>query len=402
MANKSKKLTAVFVHGFNGSHNSTTGRVIKDFLSDYVDVVTDDFNLLSPSDTLRKIDRLVTDNHADILIGISLGAFYTLAYYSMPKIVINPCMFPSVEIPKLDSSIDSKVIEEWKSLESKMYDVLDWEDKKYTVGIFADNDELFSYKDFFKNKYGKIVFIPGGHHAGKNVEVGLDSAIDMLDLANGYKDYSKEEFALYREQDAYEAYKNMLDNFNETKLTETMISVVTKNDKDKVTNYGKQIYDMLVDGYRSIGGLKDCNSYEEFIDNSDFWKICTVKGIVEAVCVYKFKYGGRKLIYATAKKGADGKMTNTSKEALIKIMYEDMNRPGPQGKSTREVWAEVSGALEHMYIKYAKANIIPPNIVQELLSNKKLSVSNDGNHYTRSIGDSTVEKVCVGHAPSVK
>lgn len=388
------KKVAVFVHGFNGSHNSSTGKAVQEYLSHFnIDVILDDFNLLSPTETLKKIDELVSENNAVMLIGISLGAFYTLAYYSMPKIVINPCMFPSKEIPKLDNSIDENIVSEWKSLESKMYDIIDWEDRKYTVGLFADNDELFSYKDFFKETYGQTVSIPGGHHTGKNVYCGLDIAIEKLGILDDNIDYTKEECDLYNVPET--SYKE-----SSTRFTEKMISVLPKEaSSDRVKNYGPKIYSMLVDGYSSIGGMKGCNSYDDFVRDSDFWKICTVNGEIEAVCIYKFSYGGRKLSYVSAKKDRDGHISKIAKEALIKIMYEDINSPGPQGKMSREMWAEVSGAIEHMYMKYAKANIIPPDIVKELMPNKKIEVCDDNQHYTRNIGDTEVRKLCIGNAP---
>lgn len=92
----------VYIHGFNGSPDGTTGTCIKSFFDDAL-VVAPALNLLDYDTTLSKLKNIINDNDINIIIGHSLGAFYALALNTDEAltIVINPCMYPSLEIPKL-------------------------------------------------------------------------------------------------------------------------------------------------------------------------------------------------------------------------------------------------------------------------------------------------------------
>ena len=64
------------------------------------------------------------------------------------KVVINPCMYPSIEIPLIDSDIanDKEWIEYFKSKEESIYSRGGLV-AQTTFGIFGTNDELVSYSD---------------------------------------------------------------------------------------------------------------------------------------------------------------------------------------------------------------------------------------------------------------
>lgn len=49
------------------------------------------------------LERLILEQKVDIVMGSSLGAFLALCLpVSIPKIIVNPCLVPSVELPKLE------------------------------------------------------------------------------------------------------------------------------------------------------------------------------------------------------------------------------------------------------------------------------------------------------------
>ena len=94
-------MKALFVHGLCSDKNSKTGGFVKEILkSRDFEVLTDTFDLLKPEETLGKIRTYAAQ--VDMLIGTSLGAFYVLAADTnatpIRKIVLNPCMFPSIVI----------------------------------------------------------------------------------------------------------------------------------------------------------------------------------------------------------------------------------------------------------------------------------------------------------------
>ena len=304
----SKKQSALFIHDVNETCNSGAERAVKNFFADRITVITGDFDVFSPAATLEKIDSLVAKYTIDLLIGTSLGAFYVLAYYSMRKIVINPCMFPSVEIPKLHKNVNENSISEWKTIESKIYNDIDGEDREYTAGLFFQNDEFFSDKNFFDKKYGQSISIPGDRYAGANVESALQDAADYICLFDTTIDYSEEESELYGEHDAYEQYKkNVKKSEADEDTTPHTVIVFPKNASsiNRVHNYGPKIYRMIADTYKSARGTKNFISYENFLDTSNKWEIDLVGNEIEKVVIYTAVQGKGTVLYSATKRKTD-------------------------------------------------------------------------------------------------
>lgn|SRR5574344_411544 len=303
-----KRQRGLFIHDCNENRNSGTDRAVKNFFADSIDVITEDLDLFSPEKTLEKINVLVPKYDINLLIGTSLGAFYVLAYYSMRKIVINPCMFPSVEIPKLRKNTNGNSISEWNTIESTMYNNIDGEDRAYTAGLFLQNDEFYSCKKIFDEKYGQSISIPGDQYAGANVEAGLQDAADYICLFDTTIDYSEEEFELYGEHDAYEQYKKTVKKSEaDEDTTPHTVIVFPKNASsiNRVHNYGPKIYRMIADTYKSARGTKNFISYENFLDTSNKWEIDLVGNEIEKVVIYTAVQGKGTVLYSATKRKTD-------------------------------------------------------------------------------------------------
>lgn len=168
----------LYIHGLNSSANSTTARLVKQYLGDKFNIYTHTWNLTQPG-VEKDINKFVADNNISIVIASSLGAFYALAITdSVAKILINPCMHPSVEVPKL-TKISNDQIKQFEKLETEVYSHIDAELRMCAFAGFGNNDELFNYHDEFKKKYGtQIIVVPGGHRLQPNslykvIESGL-------------------------------------------------------------------------------------------------------------------------------------------------------------------------------------------------------------------------------------
>ena len=147
---------ALYIYGFNSNSNSSTKDMLNTLLKEFgYEVVSVDYDQMDPNASLDKIEDYIENNDIDLVIGCSLGGFYTLCVSNnVKKIVINPCMFPSKELPKIVKLPDD-VLREYKRLESFLY-----EDNKLlpiddVMGLFGTHDELFSYYDFFKSIFNK-------------------------------------------------------------------------------------------------------------------------------------------------------------------------------------------------------------------------------------------------------
>ena len=176
-----------YIHGFNGSPNGTTGTFIKNFFKD-ASVIAPELDLLDYDNTVSKLKDIIKDNTITIVVGHSLGAFYTLALNTDEafKIVINPCLYPSIEIPKLCPLAD-EWIEKISTAEKILYTHITGLIRQTTFAIFSDNDELFSYKTVFDEIYGATcikntrnsIAVEGTHHiSSQSLEIGLAAAME--------------------------------------------------------------------------------------------------------------------------------------------------------------------------------------------------------------------------------
>lgn len=194
------------IHGFGGSKNSETGLRIKSILEKMdplYNVTLETFDLLDIKGTQRKIKNIMSNPDYCMIISHSLGAFYCLGYTdSVAKIVINPCMKPSIELPKLlidcnkeenesfnknfNSNIDL-LKEDFSKAEDAIYTGIssDRERQYTTYGVFGTNDELFSYKDLYKSTCNAsermFTIVNSGHKLSEvDLEVAIYNAMDYF------------------------------------------------------------------------------------------------------------------------------------------------------------------------------------------------------------------------------
>ena len=92
------------------------------------------------------------------------------------KLVINPCLYPSIEIPKLRDRttgnpiiLSDKVLSDFREMEK--YEDISETQKPRTFGIFAKDDELFHFTDsfdklfYYKECYYQNSILIKGHHS---------------------------------------------------------------------------------------------------------------------------------------------------------------------------------------------------------------------------------------------
>ena len=142
-------IRALYIHGYNGS--GYTGKAINNIAKYYIDdvkVFTEKFSK-NPEIAIRQAKDIVDNCGIDCIIASSYGAFIALQIKNVSKVLINPCLYPSIELPKIDANFS--FVNECKIIENSM----NLEQDKSKIGkiyaIFSTNDELFSYKNEFKN-----------------------------------------------------------------------------------------------------------------------------------------------------------------------------------------------------------------------------------------------------------
>ena len=173
----------------------------------------------------------------------------------------------------------------------------------------------------------------------------------------------------------------MITTINEFKLiSEKFINLWTKNDMNKFID---DIYNIMLLSYESIGGFLTANSPLELQNKCDLIKIIQRNGKISAVSCYKVNTSGRKLICG----GTNG--TDQGKNDLFMIIREDIKQ------IDRNAYSEVSGKLEHIYLKNG-ASPIPNYLVSEIIQ-KPIELDQDGFHYYRIIKGQKLKKILVGN-----
>lgn len=181
----------LFIYGYGGSPHSRFCTLIREALS------TDEYNVLCPQypqeDCCQANDFLhkyIDENNIDLVIGTSLGGFIALILDTrVPTIVLNPCMVPSVELPKLEPRPDhpddvrpsAEMIATYKPFEPLAFNK-EAIKRRLIVGVFAENDELLEmkYKDEFIDCYDRVRYMPGGHHGNKEAIPSIVSVVQSV------------------------------------------------------------------------------------------------------------------------------------------------------------------------------------------------------------------------------
>lgn len=154
-----------YIHGYNGSPNGVSFNILSKYLNKNYELVGIDYD-----EENIDIDSLKLELKSlgiSKVIGSSLGGFIALNLGNeFKKMVFNPCMKPSVELPKLGTS--EKMIAKYASIENAFFSNLkgDELDKATTCGFFGDSDELFGpygYKLLFKSYYRNAYNMKCGH-----------------------------------------------------------------------------------------------------------------------------------------------------------------------------------------------------------------------------------------------
>jgi predicted esterase YcpF (UPF0227 family) len=151
-----QKILYIYGYGSNPKDSSTM-KVCKEIMKELgYELVSYEYDQYEPNEGLNDLEDFINENNIKHVIGHSLGGFLTLCLNSnVKKLIINPCMKPQFELPKLGKVspgmlYDYEALEEWL----KSGDDTPWVSQTDEVmGLFGNNDELFSYYESFKKRY---------------------------------------------------------------------------------------------------------------------------------------------------------------------------------------------------------------------------------------------------------
>lgn len=158
-----------FAHGLDGGFEAPMGQYLKKYFpDDQVDCLELPIEPSKAAEYLQKYNEIYRPS---IIVGHSLGGFYTMMVSGPIKILVNPVMQPAERIKDVmgfgtrqysakrkdgttEFTIDENFINELKVLEDDFYDnKLDEQFKHDTYGAFGLEDKAFSHLSLYERLY---------------------------------------------------------------------------------------------------------------------------------------------------------------------------------------------------------------------------------------------------------
>lgn len=167
----------LYVYGYGGSHRSSSPQKLRKILStEEFLVLCIDYPQEDCAKALEFLQQYVADEQIDAVMGSSLGAFLALCLdIEVPKIIVNPCLVPTVELPKLQPlpgkpRPSAAMVQSYASFEKQAFDHV----SPLTTCFMAEDDELLGtqYRPAMQ-AHMPLVGIPGGHRI-------TDEAMDII------------------------------------------------------------------------------------------------------------------------------------------------------------------------------------------------------------------------------
>ena len=188
---------ALFIHGFNSDEHSSTGAKVKDVLNKLgFSTMIKTFDMLNPVKTKKEIEEILKNNSFDIIVGHSLGGFYTLvaelpAPSNIKKIIINPSISPENDLRKL-ASIKEEILQDFATLNEEKRKNTTVEAKSAVFALFGKHDELLKdeerqpYVNLFLEYYGNnYIMLDCTHRPDEeSLNIGIPQALRTLGIIN--------------------------------------------------------------------------------------------------------------------------------------------------------------------------------------------------------------------------
>ncbi len=174
---------ALFVHGFNSDEHSSTGSKVGEVLKDLgFSTVLKTFDVLSPIKTKAEIENLLNGADFDLVLGHSLGGFYTfVADVGIKKILINPSLRPEEDLKPV-STLDPKILDDFAKLNQEKVSNIQKTEAKDIFSLFGKRDELLSHIPLFAKYYGNNYKVLDCTHRPdtESLKLGLPIALQYL------------------------------------------------------------------------------------------------------------------------------------------------------------------------------------------------------------------------------
>ena len=165
----------LYVHGFSSSGASGTVMMLRQQLYAHdVRVLAPDLPVL-PNEAIALLRNLVATEQPDLIIGTSMGGFYTELLRGRKRILVNPSFkmarmltfkgmgrYPFLnkrEDGAKDFKVDKQMIDQFKALEKESFAKITPEERKNVHAFFGNADKMTAeFQPLFCKHYGKEQF----------------------------------------------------------------------------------------------------------------------------------------------------------------------------------------------------------------------------------------------------
>jgi predicted esterase YcpF (UPF0227 family) len=175
--------TIVYLHGYGSSSQSSTVTFLAKKLSGF-NVIAPDIPI-DPEEALPYLKSYCENNHADFIIGTSMGGMYAMQLTDFPRVCVNPALhmselkdilkvgtfdyFQPTADGKTQFTITENIILHFTEMEQHMFDDVNEENQKKCWGFFADGDTLVNSKAEFALHYPNVHDFHGEHRMNNSV-----------------------------------------------------------------------------------------------------------------------------------------------------------------------------------------------------------------------------------------
>lgn len=153
----------LYIYGYGGSATGSTITMLKRLMPERYSVEGFTYTQADCAKARQEILAYIKEHEIDLVMGSSLGAFIALTLTGVPRIIVNPCWLPSVELPKIDAPAD--LVATYAPFEEGIENPTD---PQLVHAYFADEDELLGdkYIESFNRCYDArhCHRIHSGHH----------------------------------------------------------------------------------------------------------------------------------------------------------------------------------------------------------------------------------------------
>ena len=164
----------IYIHGFASSGASGTATNMRNALYPEGVVVHSPDIPVMPADAIAFLRQYIADEQPDLIIGTSMGGFYTELQYGYKRILVNP----SFQMARLLTfrgmgnyefhnkredgaktfKVDKEMIAQFRELEKQSFKGVTPEERERVYGLFGIHDKTVNCQDIYKKHYGDAHF----------------------------------------------------------------------------------------------------------------------------------------------------------------------------------------------------------------------------------------------------